>query len=194
LTEGQGGRTLASAALTPHEEATLAKTTKPAAGATAAKKPASATKPAKPATRKPAAAPAAKAATKAKDPLRTELAAIQRKAKALSPSLTAASLDKDGNPTGAWAEMVAELEAWAKKYKVKLREVERDSGGGDPDDGRTPRTMGMCLGTHSSTERIDFVGGSHITVTTTCTFKRRTILTGRCVYKCVADIVGMHIV
>lgn len=165
----------------------MAKTTKPAAGATAAKKPAS---PTKPATRKPAAAPAAKV----KDPLRTELAAIQKKAKALAPSLTAASLDKDGNPTGAWAEMVAELEAWAKKYKVKLREVERDSGGGDPDDGRTPRTMGMCLGTHSSTERIDFVGGSHITVTTTCTFKRRTILTGRCVYKCVADIVGMHIV
>lgn len=167
--------------------------TKPKAAARgpAASKPASGKAAVKPPSR---AAATGKAALAKDDARRQELAAIQRKAKALSGSLTADSLDKDGNPTGAWAAMLAELDAWARKYKVRLREVERDSAGGDPDDGRTPRSVGMCLGTHSVTERTDFVGGGHITIKTTCTFKRRTILTGRCVYKCVADIVGLQVV
>lgn len=165
----------------------MAKTTTPAARKPAAKTPAA---------RKPVATRAASPAAATADlkTRRSELAAIQKKAKALSATLTADSLDKDGNPTGAWAAMLAELESWAKRHKVKLREVERDGRGGDPNDDRTPRTSGMCLGTHSVTERTDFVGGGHITITTTCTFKRRTILTGRCVYKCVADIVGFQIV
>jgi hypothetical protein len=166
--------------------------TKPKA---AARKPA-ATKPAagKAAATKPASRAGASAKTAKDDTRRQELAAIQKKAKSLSASLTADSLDKDGNPTGAWAAMLAELEAWSKKHKVKLREVEYDSVGGAPGGDRVPRTSGMCLGTHSVTERTDFVGGGHITIKTTCTFKRRTILTGRCVYKCVADIVGLQVV
>jgi hypothetical protein len=157
----------------------------------AARKPA-ATKPAskKPAARKPAARAAAAASVETQ---RRELAAIKRRAKALSASLTADSLDADGNPTGAWKEMLAELDAWAKRHKVKLKTIERDSAEGVAGD-RVPRSQGMCLGTHSVTERTDFVGGGHITITTTCTFKRRTILTGRCVYSCVAEIVGLHIV
>lgn len=174
----------------PQEEATLAKSTKPAAGAAVAKKPVAS----KPTAARKAAAGPAKTAADGKDAQRTELAAIQKKAKALSASLTAGSLDKDGNPTGAWAEMLAELEGWSKRHKVKLRTVEVDPAGSAPGGDRTPRSQGMCLGTHSITERIDFVGGSHITIKTTCTFKRRTILTGRCVYSCVADIIGLHIV
>lgn len=119
---------------------------------------------------------------------RREFETIQRKAKLLSAKLGPEHFDKDGNAAGAWADVLAELDAWAKTYKVKFRTTERISGGeagggaGEP----TPRSS-SCPGTTSSTERTDFVGGGHITIKTTCNLRRRTLL-GRCVYSCVGEI------
>lgn len=147
---------------------------KPAAKVSTAKKP----------TARSAAKPAASANSQ-----KSDFDAIQRKARALGAKLTPADFDKDGNPVGAWAAMLAELDAWAKKYKVKFRTTEVVTPAGEPGT-PTPRTRGTCLGTMSTTERTDWVGGGHITIKTTCTLRRQTILTGRCVYSCVGEILG----
>ena len=160
----------------------MAKTTKPAARKPAAKKPAA---------KKPAARTASRAAV-ASGAQKSEFDAIQKKAKALGAKLTEADFDRDGNPVGAWAALLAELDAWARKYKVKFRTTAQVSGGGVPGE-PAPRSHTSCPGTMSTTERTDFVGGGHITIKTTCNLRRQTILTGRCVYSCAGEIVGMSV-
>lgn len=161
----------------------MAKTIKPAARSAAAKKPAAPVAAKKP-TARAAAAPAADEGDRAK-----EFAAIQRKAKSVGAKAGVAHFDADGNPQGEWAAVLAQLDAWAKKYKVRFRTTEHVTGGDR--EGPTPRTHSACLTTITSTDRTDFVGGGHITIKTTCNLRRQTLITGRCVYSCVGEIVGM---
>ncbi|HET7716952.1 MAG TPA: hypothetical protein VFK86_15120 [Bauldia sp.] len=121
-----------------------------------------------------------------------EFEAIQKKAKALSATFGESDLDRDGNPIGAWATMLAELDAWAKKHGVKFRTREYD-GGGSTGEASSVRAVHACPGTISQTERTDFVGGGHITIKTTCTFRRRTLITRKCVYSCVGEILGFQV-
>lgn len=163
----------------------MATTPKAAARGPAAKKPVAKTPPAK----KPTARRTARAAAPDSGLRKREFDAIQRKTKALSATFSDADLDGDGNPTGAWADMLAELDAWAKKHRVRFKTTEVASGGGASGE-PTPRTLHACPGTISQTERTDFVGGGHITIKTTCTFRRRTLITRQCVYSCVGEILG----
>ncbi|MCB1503256.1 MAG: hypothetical protein KDK07_26350 [Bauldia sp.] len=157
----------------------MATTTKPAARKPAAKK-AVATKPASGAgaTSKAAVAAAMK-----------EFALIQRKAKLVGSKALDTHFDSDGNPQGAWAEVIAELDAWAKKHKVKLSTREHVTGGGDP-GAPTPRVRSECPRTMSTTERFNWPGGGYTDVRTTCTLRRRAVLTGRCVYSCASEVTG----
>jgi hypothetical protein len=163
----------------------MAKTTKPAARKPTAKKPAAAKPAARPGTTSSAAVAAAM----------KEFALIQRKAKLVGSKALDTHFDSNGNPQGAWAEVIAELDAWAKKHKVKLATREHVAGGRDP-GAPTPRARAECPRTFSTTERFDWPGGGYTDVKTTCTLRRRTILTGRCVYGCaseVTDAVGGHL-
>ena len=94
----------------------MAKTTKPAAGKSAARKAAPATSAVR---KKPAARPAPKAAA---DPgLRVkEFAAIQRKAKAVGAKPSAEHFDAAGNPTGEWAGVLAEARRMGKEIQGPL--------------------------------------------------------------------------
>jgi hypothetical protein len=162
----------------------MAKTTKPAARKPAAKKPAAT----KPAARSGATSQAAVAAAM------KEFAAIQRKAKLVGSKGLDTHFDSKGDPQGAWAEVIAELDAWARKHKVKLATREQITGGGDP-GAPTPRARRECPRTFSSTERFDWPGGGHTTVKTTCNLRRQTLL-GRCVYGCASEVteaVGGHL-
>jgi hypothetical protein len=133
--------------------------------------------------------------TVAKDARKSAFDAIQQKAKRLSAKLGEADFDRDGNPIGPWAEMLAELDAWAKKYGVQFRTTEHVSGGGKGQGagGATPRSHNACPGKMTTTERTDWVEGGHITIETTWTLRRQTIITGRCVYSCVGTIVDLQI-
>ena len=156
----------------------MARTAKPAAGASAVKKPAST---------KPAARGAGKSAAPA--PGRTEeFNAIIRKAKLRGRKGSEGYFDADGNAAGPWADMLAELDGWAKRNKVRLSTREVDSGGGALPGGATPRSHTVCPTTTSSTERIDFVGGGHITILHTCTLRRQRLISGKCVFSCVGEI------
>jgi hypothetical protein len=149
-----------------------------------------------PAARKPAAKttamkkPAASGTTQsAVDAASKEFALLQRKAKLVGSKALDTHFDKDGNPQGAWAEVIAELDAWARKHKVKLSTREHVSGGGDP-GAPVPTVRTACPRQMSSTERFDWPGGGWTKVKTSCTLRRQTILTGRCVYSCSSEVVG----
>ena len=131
--------------------------------------------------------PAARKAAPAKwgAPQQRDYDAIARRAEALGKKLKPEDFDKKGNPVGPWAKVVADLDAWAKKYKVKLKTEEHDHGqpGGA---GGTPKPMiggGFCPGRTTSTEVIDNMDGSKFTFNHECTLRRKTLL-GRCVYSC----------
>jgi len=140
---------------------------------------------AKPSARKPA---AGRARTGAATAARVkEFEAIQKKAKTVAGRSPGTHFDSQGNATGEWAAVLAELDAWAKKYKVRFRTTDHVPGGGDP--GATPRAAD-CPRTFSQTDRTDWVGGGHITIKTTCNLRRQSRLTGRCIYSCVGEILG----
>jgi hypothetical protein len=85
---------------------------------------------------------------------------------------------------GAWAKVVDSFDAWATKYKMKLKTGLHDHGAGsNAGGGPVPRTRDTCLAVERGQENLD---DTHILVTT-CLFKRRTI-TGRCVYKCYSGV------
>jgi hypothetical protein len=124
---------------------------------------------------------------------RSEFAAIQARAKALSPVLKRTDFDADGNPLpGPWASMLADLDAWARKHKAKLETHEHDhtqaagAGVGAPAGGATPIAYGGdCPGSFTKTERKKVYGTDYI-YNYSCTLKRQTLL-GRCVYNCALD-------
>ena len=118
---------------------------------------------------------------------------INGRSRALGKRLKRDDFDKDGNAVGEWAKVLAELDAWAAKYKVKFRSTEHETGGGPSASGATPRTHTVCPGTTTSTETTNFEGGGHITIVNTCHLRRQTWL-GRCVFDCVGEITSMHIV
>jgi hypothetical protein len=118
-----------------------------------------------------------------------EFAAFQRRAKLVGSKALDTHFDSNGNPQGAWAEVIAELDAWAKKHKVKLATREHVSGGGDPGE-PVPRARTECPRTFSTTERFNWPGGGYTDVKTTCTLRRQTLLTGRCVYGCASEVTG----
>jgi hypothetical protein len=184
--------------------------TKPARKA--ARKPAPKAAAKRVAARKPAPkAPAAKvAATKVAAPKvpapklppqwsaaqRSEFEAIRSRAKALSAGLKRTDFDSDGNPVpGPWASMLADLDAWARKHKVKLETHEHDhapaAGGAAPAGGDAPAGVtpygygGDCPGSFTKTERKKVYGTDYI-YNYSCTLKRQTVL-GRCVYNCALD-------
>jgi hypothetical protein len=77
---------------------------------------------------------------------------INERATMLGKKLKLEDFDKDGNATGAWAKILAEFDAWAKKYKVAFKTTERKhppatSAGA----GAVPRTHHACPGTTTST-------------------------------------------
>src|SRR5687768_1727156 len=89
---------------------------------------------------------------------RREFDAIEERARVLSAKLTPKDFDADGNPVrGPWAEMLADFDAWAAKYKVDVwtTDYRRDAlvspAGGTP----VPMTATSCPGTTTSTERFD---------------------------------------
>jgi hypothetical protein len=147
------------------------------------------------ATKKPAARRAAsgKAATaKARE---SEYAAIRKKGKALATMVGSTDFDAEGHPLGAWKDYLAELDAWAKRYRIRLKTVVVPSGDGAPAPAgggmageAVPRSHTACPAHISQTERTDFVGGGSITIKTDCSLRRQTLL-GRCVYSCVGTIV-----
>lgn len=157
----------------------MAKTTKPATRKLPAKKPAAK----RPAARSSVTSQSAVAAAM------KEFEVIQRKAKLVGSKALDTHFDSNGNPQGAWAEVIAELDAWAKKHKVKLRTREHVRGGGDP-GAPVPRVRIECPRQMSTTERFDYPGGGWTKVKTSCTLRRQTILTGRCVYSCASEVVG----
>ena len=133
--------------------------------------------------------PAARKAAPAKwgAPQQRDYDAIARRAEALGKKLKPEDFDKKGNPVGPWAKVVADLDAWAKKYKVKLKTEEHDhaaprSAPGGAAGTPTP-TGGYCPGTTTSTEVIENMDGSKFTFKHECTLRRKTLL-GRCVYSC----------
>lgn len=162
----------------------MAKTTKPAARTAAAKKPAS-----RKATDPKAAASAGVVPDNAIKAAMDEFAQLQRRAKLIGSKNLDTHFDADGNPQGAWAEVIAALDAWAKKHKVKLKTREHVSGGGTPGT-PTPIVRVECPRQMSTTERFDWPGGGWTKVKTSCTLRRQTILTGRCVYSCASEVVG----
>jgi hypothetical protein len=148
------------------------------------------------ATKKPAASSAAKkaaasGATKWSAAQKRDFDKIIGRAKELSPTLSREDFDREGNPVpGPWANMLGDLDAWAKKYKVKVKTTEYKSGSGQPaTGGLTTMAHHSCPGTTHSTEHVDFVGGGGFTIEHTCTLKRQTWL-GRCVYSCIGNIVS----
>lgn len=113
-----------------------------------------------------------------------EYQAIRKRAVALSGKLTDADFDPKGNPVGRWAKIVGDLEAWAKKHKVKLETHEHDHGtGGATAGGATPYAGTYCPATTTSTETFDLMNGGKYTFNYDCTLKRKGLF-GRCIYKC----------
>lgn len=120
---------------------------------------------------------------------KSEFDSIRRRASALARQLTTDDFDEDGNAKGAWAEMLAELDAWAKQHKLKLvtREFDQRAQAG-ASSGGTARSHTTCPGTMTSTETVGFMDGSSIKIKHSCTLRRTTLL-GRCVYSCVSELV-----
>ena len=115
---------------------------------------------------------------------------INERATTLGKKLKIEDFDKDGNPTGAWAKILAEFDAWAKKHKVEFKTTERKrppatSAGGGP----VVRTHHACPGTTTSTETFTAEGHGKITIKTTCTLRRQGIILDRCIYSCVGSFV-----
>jgi hypothetical protein len=117
---------------------------------------------------------------------RRESDAIEERARALSAKLTPKDFGEDGNPVrGPWADMLADFDAWAAKFKVDVwtTDYRRDALVSPSGSAPVPMTATTCPGTMTSTERFDFEGGYRITLTTTCKLRRQTLL-GRCVFSC----------
>lgn len=135
---------------------------------------------------------------------KSEFGAIQARAKALGANLRKTDFDDDGNPLpgSPWSAVLGDLDAWARKYKVKFATrdhehagkmaagepaIEQTPAGGNAPAGATPLTFGgSCPGSFSETSKRKFVGVTQIR-TTSCTLRRRTWL-GRCVYDCVETV------
>ena len=114
--------------------------------------------------------------------------AIQKRAEALNGKLTDADFDAKGNPTGKMAKVIADLEAWAKKNKIKLETHEHVHGGdagGAPPAGATPYGH-ACPATTTGTDVFDLQNGGKYTFTYTCTLKRKGLF-GRCIYRCASS-------
>lgn len=127
---------------------------------------------------------------------KSEFAAIQMRAKALGAGLTRADFDTDGNPLpgGPWAALLADLDAWARKYNVTLTRQEHDhapAAGGAAAAGAagaeaTPLIFrGECPGSFTKVEKRKFADFTQVH-TTSCTLRRQTWL-GRCLYDCTED-------
>jgi hypothetical protein len=141
--------------------------------------------PKKAAAKKPAPPPAL---AKWSAPQKSEFDAIRARAQALSPGLKRTDFDNDGNPLpGPWASMLADLHAWARKYKVTLETHEHDhtpgAAVGAPAGGATPIAYGGdCPGSFTKVEKKKVYNVTY-TNTYNCTLRRQTLL-GRCVYDC----------
>jgi hypothetical protein len=107
--------------------------------------------------------------------------AIQGRAERLGKTLTDADFDAQGKPVNAdWSRLLADLDAWAAKYGVKLTTQERAHGGGGP----VPMHAGGCPGSFETEHTYLFtLSGRKVYHYTACTLRRRTLL-GRCVYSC----------
>lgn len=115
--------------------------------------------------------------------------AIQKRAAALNGKLTDADFDAKGNPTGKMAKVIADLEAWAKKNKVKLETHEHVHGGdagGTVPGGATPIAQHVCPATTTGTDVFDLQNGGKYTFDYTCTLKRKGLF-GRCIYRCTSS-------
>lgn len=128
-------------------------------------------------------------ATKWSPEQRREFETLTKRSTPLGKRLKKEDFDREGNAVGEWAKVLAELDAWAAKYKVHLRTVEHESGGGAA-GGPTPRSHNACPGTTSAHETVDLGNGHKMGITTTCHLRRQTLL-GRCVYSCAGTIDGM---
>jgi hypothetical protein len=74
----------------------------------------------------------------------------------LSDKLTPKDFGKDGNPVrGPWADVLADLDAWAAKYKVDIWTTDhrRDALGSTAGAAPVPMAATSCPGTTTSTER-----------------------------------------
>jgi hypothetical protein len=107
--------------------------------------------------------------------------AIQGRAERLGKTLTDADFDAQGKPIDAdWSRLLAELDAWAAKYRVRLTTQEHEHGTGGP----VPLQAGGCPGSFETEHTYLFtLSGRKVYHYTACTLRRRTLL-GRCVYSC----------
>jgi hypothetical protein len=111
--------------------------------------------------------------------------AIEKRTRVLSDKLTPKDFGEDGNPArGPWADVLADLDAWAAKYKVDIwtTDYRRDALGSTAGAAPVPMAATSCPGTTTSTERFDFERRYWITLTMTCKLRRRQTLLGRCVF------------
>jgi hypothetical protein len=118
-----------------------------------------------------------------------EFEKITAQSNRLGQQLKAEDFDKEGNPVGAWAKVLNELDAWVAKYKVDLKTTEHESGktrSAKP-AGKPETRASACPGTTTATETVQVNGGS-FTIKTTCHLRRQTLL-GRCVFSCASVIV-----
>jgi hypothetical protein len=122
--------------------------------------------------------------TRRSEAQKREFAAIERRARAFMVREHPDMFDADGNVVDAtWLRILADLDAWAARHKVRMKETERDRDPPVP-EGIAPIILARCPSQTMTTEHIRGTGGDPgFTIETSCYLKRRGLF-NRCVYNC----------